>query len=70
MLVDEIANGLLELLGAAEDAAFDRTVGQKCELALDLVQSRAAGRDEVEMKSPVALEPPLDFRGRVWRSCP
>ena len=62
VLVDELSDRALELARAPMNTSLERSVGQEREPAFDLVQPRAVGRNEVEVKPLVPLEPPLDLR--------
>ena len=53
---DEVIDALHELFDAGERAAADGFVGDQREEALDLVEPRAVGRDEVHV--PCVAEPP------------
>jgi hypothetical protein len=58
--VEELADGLLEFLGAARNPTPKRSLGEKRERALDLVEPGAVRRREVEMEARVSSEPALD----------
>lgn len=59
---DEEVDGGLEIDHRAEDAALQPASGEPGEEALDGVEPRARGRDEVEGEARVAVEPAPDLR--------
>jgi hypothetical protein len=52
-----IADGLLELHGAAVSAAADLALRERGEPALDLVEPGGRGPSEVHVEARVAIEP-------------
>jgi hypothetical protein len=63
--VEITANGVLELAGAAMDAAPQLLLGQGREPTLDQIEPRGAGRGEVQVEARMAQEPALDRRSLV-----
>ena len=55
--VEVLTDGMLQLHGAAMRAAFDLTLAQGGEPALDLVEPRARGLGEMDMKARMARQP-------------
>lgn len=58
---DKMVNALHELLDARKRPATDCLVGDEGEEALDLVQPRAVGRDEMHMPARSRGQPCLDL---------
>ena len=59
---DEMIDALHQLFDAGERAAADGLVGDQREEALDLVQPRAVGRDEVHVPARLRCQPGCDLR--------
>src|SRR5262245_16956048 len=61
-MIDVLADGLFELRDAFEHAVANPVVGNVPKPALDDIEPRTAGRDEVNVESLVSLQPTLDLR--------
>jgi hypothetical protein len=57
-----MANGVLQLVGAAIDAAEQLFLGEACEPAFHQVQPRGTGRCEAQMEAQMTQHPTLDSR--------
>ena len=64
-MVEEGANRLLELAGAAVNAAAQLSFGKEREPAFDQIKPGATGRGEVQMEARVPQQPTLDGRRLV-----
>lgn len=62
---DEVINALHELLDAGERAATYGLVGDQREEALNLIEPRAVGRNEVHVPALPSGQPSLDLRATV-----
>src|SRR5579862_5022958 len=60
-----VADGLLELNGAAMSTPANLSLGERGEPTLDLIEPRGGGRGEMRVEARMSSHPRLDRRGFV-----
>ncbi len=63
-MIDVVANRLLQLVHTSETAVANAGVSDFTKPPLDHVQPRTGGRDEMNMKARMTLQPTRDLRMR------